>query len=402
MRKVLAQNYTSYIFQVANGISPSIVIFFLPRIYSLGEIGEFFYYVASIGLYQVLIEFGFTMSGIRECNLTRDADKTGSLSIELLLDITIVKSCLSIIALLLMLALSSAISFDLHTQIFCLLIASLASISNTNWFLFSYSISYVYSVCLFIIRVPIFLTIIMTEPTPLLIAALWFAPNIFSGLLSYIYIKREFGGKINWRSTGAKLRVSGVCARTFRVFITSSAVAAINLSWPVLISTYVGNEAAGAFGIADKIVRGLVMFFSPVQLFLMASKNNTNPMALFNKNYIMLLIPFIAIAPQVIMIANGEVIISKLLGSPNFSTSFLIIHMSILYFLIINMLIYVYMLKQGREVQHATIYVCAFPISILLTYLFGQLIYTPLVSEIIASIALGLYLTINSRSNSKS
>jgi O-antigen/teichoic acid export membrane protein len=375
-------NSISYSLQVLNGLIPSLIVLSMPRFLSLEDIGIFFSYVATVGLYQVFCEFGFTVSGIRECNLTRQKGVNPSFSVELLFDIGLIKILIGILTVLALVFASFFFHFSILIQLACLSTAFLASVTNVNWFLFSYSKSHIYAISIFIFRIPIFLLLFTAPLSPLGLAILWFSPQIFAGINSLIYILFVNYDYISWRPINIFSRLTETTLRTLRIFVTSSVTSSVALAWPILINNLISSEAAGVFGLADKLVRGLMMFVSPLQLFFLASKQSFgSEFALANwRSFLFLMFAFMI--PHASVGFYGDYIVGVLFGIDDYPVDFIFMYMFIIYFLIFNMFAYVYLVRADLEVYHAVLYLTVLPFSLLTAELIGNIMYSPLFVEL--------------------
>jgi O-antigen/teichoic acid export membrane protein len=199
-----------------------------------------------------------------------------------------------------------------------------------------------------------------------------------------------------------KLNVLGQFSEGRSIFFNSILASLITTAWPLLLSFSLTRAELGAYGIADKIVRGLMTFVTPLPAFILASNRVAGVFAiaglvLKHRLYRIFLL-VVLLAPVALMVLPSA-IYQMLLGDAVIEHRMVLnVYVVGFLFYIGDLILYTYMIVARRDALYAPIVVVSFVLSFAVGYVFEVNIYTPVIYEALVALMLMLaILKINTR-----
>lgn len=381
--KLISGQSSSYLLQIANGIAPILLILYLTRYTNLSFLGNYFFIISTISIVQLIIDYGFNTSGLRSLSKLVLAGGSISEQVHLIINIVLCKAVLSISLITVYFLLEEYIFIGWEIQFICLGI--IIGITNVSWILFPYNKIYIYSLILLILRVLsiglLFYcnnsieTIILITYMPVLVT------NFFILLVNIKKIKRIKLDRKNF--TLIKYFREGLS-----IFTNSMTVSFVELSWPIYLKYFLGAEVVGVFGLADKLVRGLMMLLTPLQNFLISKnisikKNIENhPLHIFLFIFFTILIPlsFIFIPQSILEIIFRDV-------NKDFRG---LMNLYVFQFTFFSLMLCIYteFIIRGIEYVYVLLLLIALTLAILFCAIYSLEMYAPFITNLIFTLLL--------------
>ena len=271
--KVIKEQVTSYIFQIANGIIPLAFLILMYAVFSFDAMSLYFMTLSISGLILMAVDFGFNMSPIRELQKL-ELNAIFNVFPRKFLAITYSKLILSFFLLpcFIGFSYSSINPFSNSMLLSIYIISVLTSISNIQWFLFSVNKSIEFASILLIFRllsVAFFVLLyfsffdVTIEQASLFLLCVPLVANIVI-LAKYRKILRiPAKEKFN--------RISNVTSEiksSSKIFLNTSIDVAVKTGWPITLFALSGSkELVSVYGLIERAVKSIYLLFSPLPFF---------------------------------------------------------------------------------------------------------------------------------------
>jgi PST family polysaccharide transporter len=378
--KILSTRTSSYLLQIANGLAPLLLIFYLTRYTNLTFLGNYFFIVSIISVAQLIVDYGFNISGLRSLSRFIVAGDSLQKQIYLVINIVLCKLILSIGLIFFYFIAPSHLLMGWKLEF--ILLAISIGLTNVSWILYPYNKIYKYSLLLLYLRLTSLGLVFFLENTliniifitycPVIIANLFFIVIFLKKIKEYKFTKIKF--KMNLLSS---FKEGGV------VFANSIIISFVEVSWPLYLRLFTSAEIIGVYGLADKIVRGLMMTITPLQNFIIASNTSIAKFINSNPRYTMLYIIFVVLIPVGFAFLPQQLLqlIFKDLSSEY--RVLMDLYMFQFAFIFIMICVYTELIIEKKEHVYLLYFVIALIFAIFLGNLFSLEVYTPLITNFI-------------------
>ena len=282
-KKRLIENFTALTFmQLLNYVLPFVTLPYLARVLNTEGYGVYLFSQAFIQYFIVVVDFGFDLSATREISLNRNNQKKIS---EIVSSVLVAKIFLTIISLILLIMLLFFIgTLREHWAIHLLTFGMV--VGNMFFLLFFYQgIEKMKFITVLNVGVKIFFTLtvflFVKKPSDLpLVPLLNSLGYLLIGVVSLIVIITVF--KVNLKIP-TKLEVVKRMKNSAQFFWSRVAVSIYTTSNTFIIGLVIGPEAAGIFGSADKLFRGVISLYQPLNNVLYPYMAHSNNIKLYKK-----------------------------------------------------------------------------------------------------------------------
>jgi len=383
----------NYLLHILNGIVPFILIIILTRKYDLDFLGKYYYCFSIISIVQLFIDYSFSFSALREYkNIQSLEHQILNDKINLFLNIILSKVFISISLFSLLLIYVSVFHLENYIEIFYLFfLGVILSITNFNWFFYATDNSLKFSFLQLILRL-IFLNLFFLKLTFFNVLFVTFLPIIFSNLFLIFFIKIKNGASFKLRNF--KLEVKRKIWDGRNIFLNSILISVFISSWPIILRINLNNYQLGLYGIADKILKGLLSLITPLPNFILSSSRNNN--FIINRRKFLFLI--ILIVPIIFILIPNELlnfVIGKLVDGNR-----RLFNLYSLGFIsgAINLITYTILIYYKREIEYLRCFFLTVIINIFLFLFFDITIFTPLYFDLL----LAFFMVINFYKNNLS
>ena len=260
--RVIASNFMSLtILQVANYILPLIVLPFLVRILGADKFGLVMFAQAMITFFNVIVDFGFNISGTREISLARDNKKKLS---ELFSSILLIKSGLIIVGFLLLVVIVELFTrFKIDAQIYYLSFGIvIGQALFPVWFFQGIEkmkfVTLINILAKVIFTVLIFL-VIRDEEDYLLVPTFNSLGFIVAGLIGLgISLKHVNFKKPKWDT------VKRLFLESFSLFVSNFAVNLYTTCNVFILGIFTGNTVVGVYSSMEKLILAMKNIYVPL------------------------------------------------------------------------------------------------------------------------------------------
>jgi polysaccharide transporter, PST family len=311
-KKRLIENFSALTFmQLLNYVLPFVTLPYLARVLNAEGYGVYLFSQAFIQYFIVLVDFGFDLSATREISLNRNNPKKIS---EIVSSVLGVKIILTIISLIILITLLFFISTLRKHWIIHLLNFGMV-VGNMFFSMFFYQgIEKMKFITIFNVSVKIFFTLTLflfvKKPSDLLLVPLFNSMGyLLVGVVSLIVIVTVF--KVNLK-VPTKLEVVKQMKNSAQFFWSRVAVSIYTTSNTFIIGLVMGPVAAGVFGSADKIFRGIISLYQPLNNVLYPYIAHTKNIKLYKKLFqFSVLLNFVVV---LITILSSDFIVKLVFG----------------------------------------------------------------------------------------
>ncbi|WP_342508547.1 oligosaccharide flippase family protein [Sporosarcina sp. FSL K6-2383] len=263
-KKRLFENFSALaIMQMLNYILPFVTLPYLVRVLGMEGYGTFIFSQAFILYFIIIVDFGFELSATREVSLNRDNPNKLSEIVSAVLGVKIILAVGSLIVLLLLLATVPQLReyWAFHLLSFGMVIG------NMLFSLFFYQgIEKMKFITIFSASAKIFFTvsifIFVKDTSQLLLVPIFNSLGyLVVGVVSLFVMITKFKVRIRFPKKDTLVLQAKNSAQFFWSRI---AVSMYTTSNTVIIGLVLGPVAAGIFGSADKLFRGVVSLYQPL------------------------------------------------------------------------------------------------------------------------------------------
>lgn len=383
----------SYLVQIVNGIIPLLIISLFVRDNGLSFIGDYFLALSIIGATQVAVDYGFNISGVRSFATLLERRAADDDIWSLLLSIVAAKSLIAALLVVgVMVYVIIAAPANALYVISGVAAGVVLSVTNAAPLVFALKQSIRLSLATLVARVVFMLPLFVFEPSLLVALTVTMLPILIANIYSFIVVRGCIDVKV--LDVKIKLDVLGQFTAGRSIFFNTILASLITTAWPLLLSNFLTLAELGAYGIADKIVRGLMTFVTPLPAFILASNHvigivASAGMVLRHRLYrifllIVLLAPvvlnFLPDAVFKLLLGNGVIEYRIVLNI--YGVGFL--------FYFCDLILYTFMIVAKREALYAPMIAASFLLSFSAAHIFELHIYTPLIFEALVAFMLML------------
>lgn len=383
----------SYALQLANGLLPLVAIPLISRENGAEGLATFFILMSISGITQIICDYGFNISAIRDSTQQLDTNNPGEHLRRLLVGTVLAKLIIAAVVVittpfivdLLADRLSIAGSYIQTT----ILSSTLISVFNQSWYLYSIKTTHTYNAILFFLKLGILVSLIYygTDLWHLLMFIL--VPNLMVNIYSTIRC---------WRNVSpfrTKTKAVDLIINSFQrggaSFLNTITASGIATSWPLFIGLTATAIEVSLFGLADKIIKGCMMFVTPLPSFVLAKKQLTSILHPDYRNDLITIV-LLGLLPATLALALPQSFFTLILGADlTFDKKQLGVLTLALPIVIANSILYVHLLLKRKEILFSFVYPIGACISITSVYLtYSSTIFTPLFSELFAFFLLSM------------
>lgn len=381
----------SYVIQILNGIIPFVIIYYLLNENGLSFMGGYFLSLSIIGVTQVLIDYGFNLSGIRSFAVLIDRSSNADKIWSEVISIVYAKAILVIIASFFCLGYALYHPQNFILALVSYLVGVILSLTNISPLIFAMGRSFHASVFGIAARIIFSILIFYKSNNLYIVIAATFLPILITNLFS-LFMVIKIIGKIS-KVSELDLAVKFQFKNGRSIFLNSALASLISSAWPLILSLKLTPLEMGAYGIADKIIKGLMSFITPLPNFILA-RNKEFKLAEIGKILLSRRLSIILVFPisfplLLIVIPYGYV--EMIIGNDLMSFRFLLVAYSLgVFFSMTNLLIYTNMIINKKESDYSKIIFIAFLTSIFFGYFLSIEIYMPLIFEVTVAIVMML------------
>lgn len=240
------------------------IIIILTRQTDLKFLGNYFYALSIISATQILVDYGFNLSALRDFNSLRDNKASIQQKINLFVNIFYAKTIIYTLIACLGMAIESLTEKKLNLSY--IFIGFLLSAGSFNWLFYSIRKSFSFSIILFILRLLSLCPLLFWTNLNLALF-ITFCPVLVTNLiLLAMLIKKDhlkFFNKHYLSFKPGPLFINGK-----NIFVNSIIISLLVTSWPIILSKFVSIELIGIYGIADKVLKAFNSLVSPLQNFM--------------------------------------------------------------------------------------------------------------------------------------
>jgi len=375
----------SYVLQLTNGLIPLVAIPLISRENGAEGLATFFILLSISGITQIVCDYGFNTSAIRDSTQQLIQDNRGELLHSLIVGTVLVK--LIIAAVVIVIAtffvdyINNNLTIDITYIQTTIILSTLISVLNQNWYLYSIQKTHNYNAILFTLKLGSLVLFVYSGIGIWGLLIFILGPNLMVNIYSTLKCWRDVS---QYRS---KTRVVDLIKNNFQrggaVFLNTLTSSGITILWPLFIGLTATNLEVSLFGLADKVIKGFMMFVTPLPAFILAKKQLKN---ILHTHYLYHLIAIIILGllPAILVWFLPQRIFTLILGADlSVDQGLLCVLTLALPVVISNSIFYVQLLLKRKEILFSFVY----PIGTCLSVAFVQLTYsstvfTPLISEI--------------------
>ncbi len=263
-KKRLIENFSALaIMQVLNYILPFVTLPYLARVLGMEGYGIYIFSQAFILYFIIIVDFGFELSATREVSLNRNNPKKLSEIISAVLGVKVILATLSLILLLTLLSIIPQLR---EYWMFHLLSFGMV-IGNMFFSLFFYQgIERMKFITIFNASAKVFFTvaifIFVKDMSDFLLVPIFNSIGyLVVGVVSLFIMICQFKIKIKVPSKDNLIQQT---KKSAQFFWSRIAVSFYTTSNTVIIGLVLGPVSAGIFGSADKLFRGIVSLYQPL------------------------------------------------------------------------------------------------------------------------------------------
>lgn len=375
----------NYFLHILNGIIPFLMIIILTHLYSVEFLGKYYFAFSIISITQLIVDYSFSFSALRKYKFFIDKDSKISKKINLFINVFICKLLISFLLIFLFTFFVNKLKiFNDSNVIVYILLGIFLSLTNFNWFFYATQNSFKNSILLLIFRIlfliPLYFKFSLTH-----LLVITFLPVILSSLLILLYLLKSNYTKLN--NFVFEFQILDKFKEGASIFLNSIIISVFVNSWPIMFKMYLSNEQIGMFGIADKIVKGMMSLITPIPNFILSQNKIFDINILFkNPKIIWILISLIFV--PVIFILTPNNILSIFIGNNiKYRTFFNIYTISFLSGTI-NIILYTFLIYYNREIFYLLCFFISALLLLLYNVLFSFSIYNPLIFDFLLAFSM--------------
>ena len=282
-KRRLIENFSALTFmQLLNYILPFITLPYLARVLTIEEYGVYIFSLSFIQYFIIIVNFGFDLSGTREISINRNNSKKLS---EIFSSILIIKFILMLISLIILILLILFVPI-IKEYWYVHLLMFLMVFGNMLLSIFIYQgLEKMKFITILNASIKIFFTLsififVKDQNDLALVALLNSIGYIIVGIISLIIITSVINIKLKIPS---KESIVSQLKNSAQFFWSRIAVSMYTTSNTFVIGLILGPVAAGFFGTADKLFRGVVSLYHPLNSVLYPYIAHSKNISLYKK-----------------------------------------------------------------------------------------------------------------------
>ena len=407
VKKILASKLTinglwMLALQGFNTIIPLLTLPYITRILSTSAYGEFSIALNWVSYFQVVVEYGFGLTGARRAATNKNKDDLDTVHSNIIsARLVLLALCVAIFAVLILVTKAA------ETQIICMLVLFLmvfAIVFQQNWFFQGIAemknITIINVISRTISVVLIFL--LVKKPDDLFLYCFLYISNYL--------ISSLFGCVVVWRKYNVKFRLPKFCAIKQEIidgwplFVSSAMTKIFGSIGITILGVIATKEAVGVYSAINKIPYVLTLLFAAISQALYPFMCNSFEVSFKNgvtnvKKYGLPVFSVFALGGLLIM-ATNSLIVKIAFGPAYTGSSTLLIPFVIwvLFGIINNFLGIQTLVASGHQKEYSTAFTISVVIMLILMVLLGKLFgaygiaYASMISEISLSFLLILFI----------
>ncbi|WP_242271390.1 flippase [Bacillus cereus group sp. BfR-BA-01310] len=397
--KIFINGMWLYVLQFFNTIMPLLTLPYVTRVLGSSQYGVFSFSLTFVTYFQVIVEYGFNLSGSRKIALTSTRDEQS----KIFTSITITKLLLCLISFIVMVSISLVLNLD-KEQFFSILVLYTMVIGTAIQQIWLFQglqvMKFITIINVFsrVISVMLIFGLVKHSNQVYLYCALYAITSLLNGIFSALITRY----KLKIRFTKITIKDIFIELKEGWNTFTTSAMSVIfsGIGVMVLGFTNSSNNTIGVYSAIQKIPYMMIMFFAPIsqaifprvsQQFSISFDKGIDSVRKISK----VVVPIVAIVSLLLMLFS-DLIVSLVYGEQYSTYYLLMIPLVCWFFLSIlnNFLGIQNLVASGHQKEYST----AFKISalviilsnILLGYIWGAygVAYATLFSEFILTISL--------------
>lgn len=282
-KRRLIENFSALTFmQLLNYILPFITLPYLARVLTIEGYGVYIFSLSFIQYFIIIVNFGFDLSGTREISINRNNSKKLS---EIFSSILIIKFILMLISLIILILLILFVP-TIKEYWYVHLLMFLMVFGNMLLSIFIYQgLEKMKFITILNASIKIFFTLsififVKDQNDLALVALLNSIGYIIVGIISLIIITSVINIKLKIPS---KESIVSQLKNSAQFFWSRIAVSMYTTSNTFVIGLILGPVAAGFFGTADKLFRGVVSLYQPLNSVLYPYIAHSKNISLYKK-----------------------------------------------------------------------------------------------------------------------
>lgn len=282
-KRRLIENFSALTFmQLLNYILPFITLPYLARVLTIEEYGVYIFSLSFIQYFIIIVDFGFDLSGTREISINRNNSKKLSEIFSSILIIKFILMLISLIILILLILFVPTIKEYWHVHLLMFLMV----FGNMLLSIFIYQgLEKMKFITILNASIKIFFTLsififVKDQNDLALVALLNSIGYIIVGIISLIIITSVINIKLKIPS---KESIVSQLKNSAQFFWSRIAVSMYTTSNTFVIGLILGPVAAGFFGTADKLFRGVVSLYQPLNSVLYPYIAHSKNISLYKK-----------------------------------------------------------------------------------------------------------------------
>ena len=396
--KIVTNGIWMILLQGFNTILPLLTLPYITRILSTSAYGEFSIALNWISYFQVIVEYGFGLSGAKRAATQNDKKEISKIHSNII-TARFILMLLCIIAFIVII-LTMKIDQTQTISMSILFLMVLGTVFQQNWYFQGIAEMKNITVINIISRITsvVLIFLLVKQPSDLLLYCLLYASNyIISGILSLIIIRKKY--KIIFRLQKRKDIINEL-KDGWPLFISSAMskiFGSIGITILGIIST---KEAAGTYSAINKIPYIMTLLFSALAQAIYPfmckahSKSFKNGIKMAKKYSKPIIMSFLVLG--ILIILGNKILVNILFGSEYINSSTLLIPFVIwiIFGIINNFLGIQTLVASGHQREYSKAFTISIILMLLLMFLLGRqyneygIAYASMISEIILSILL--------------
>jgi polysaccharide transporter, PST family len=260
--KVIRNGSWLFVLQIFNTIIPLITLPYIVRILGSSQFGVFAFALNIVGYFQVIVEYGFNLSGSRKLAITNDKDEIS----KIFSVITTCKLLLSIISFTTMLVISTILKLSFNQYIILLILFSIvlgAAIQQTWLFQGMQVMRYITitSVISRTISVALIFLLIKNDGQVYLYSALYAITSLLIGTTSLLFVKYKL--KIKFRKVSLN-ELTIELKDGWYLFTTNAMTKIFSTFGITILGIFSTDSNVGIYSAIQKVPLIMTMFFAPI------------------------------------------------------------------------------------------------------------------------------------------
>ena len=265
LNNVKKEIFSLYVVQFSNLLIPLLTLPYLVQVLGIENFGKIGYAQTLILIFSFLIDFGFNLSGARAISISKENNDNFN---NICFTLVIVKFFIFFILFCLgnfFIFFSNLSEADKYIWLLASLL-SFGSVIIPNFLFNGLAINSVLAFislgCRLVFLIPLFVFVKASCQYDLVII-LQFIPNIFIGIVAWIYIYKKIGVRFNQNSFDKVIAFSQF-KEAFHSFSASGLTLGFTYAIPLLVKGFLGDAALGIYTVLERLLTILRQAYFPV------------------------------------------------------------------------------------------------------------------------------------------